>query len=191
MSNKPTKIAFVSGKFRPLCNDFGYNFYEQRKNIEAARDVGLAVFGVPGWAAFIPHMNTADFQGALANSVWLDADLLILSKCDAVVTVPGWEQSQGARAEVLEAQRLGIPVVHCPKDLVHARPRKNPVRETLLQEVGNELAEARQAQGMSLRQLHKETGVSPATLLRMERGKNANLTSYLKVREFLNDKRSA
>lgn len=52
--------------------------------------------------------------------LWLDLDLRILRHCDrlVVVTLPGWEQSQGVQIEMDEAQRRGIPISFVPPDMV-------------------------------------------------------------------------
>jgi hypothetical protein len=38
-------------------------------------------------------------------------DIVALMDCDTVATLPGWENSKGARLEVLIAERLGMTVV--------------------------------------------------------------------------------
>ena len=78
-------------------------------NIMKARDVALDLWrmGIP---AICPHTNTMLFDGARPDEDWLAGDLEILRRCDLVVLVPGWRESAGARAEVAEARRLGIPV---------------------------------------------------------------------------------
>jgi hypothetical protein len=50
------------------------------------------------------------FTGAAPDSVWLDGDLELLRRSDAVLLTDNWEKSSGARAEVEEANRVGIPV---------------------------------------------------------------------------------
>jgi hypothetical protein len=42
--------------------------------------------------------------------VWLEGDLAMLRKCDALFMVPGWAKSTGAIAERDEAFRCHIPV---------------------------------------------------------------------------------
>lgn len=46
----------------------------------------------------------------LSDRFWLEGTLELLRRCDAVLLVPGWEKSSGTRAEIEEAERLGIPV---------------------------------------------------------------------------------
>ncbi len=55
-------------------------------------------------------MNTAFFGGAAPDDIWLEGDLEILRRCDAVLCVDGWQSSKGATAEVGEARQRSIPV---------------------------------------------------------------------------------
>ena len=43
---------------------------------------------------------------------WLRIDRAILAHCSAVhvLMLPGWRESKGVEAEIMEAERLGIPV---------------------------------------------------------------------------------
>jgi hypothetical protein len=48
--------------------------------------------------------------GAADDSLWLEGDLEMMRRCDAVICTDDWQRSEGARNEVGEAKRLGIPV---------------------------------------------------------------------------------
>ena len=63
-----------------------------------------------GAACICPHKNTAFFGGAAADSVWLEGDLEIVRRCDAIICARGWELSAGSRGEVELARSLGKPV---------------------------------------------------------------------------------
>lgn len=79
-------------------------------NILQARKVAIELWE-KGYTVICPHMNTAffDFDCSVDNSVYLAGDLEILERCDAIVMLPNWEQSDGARAELDFAQRMNIP----------------------------------------------------------------------------------
>lgn len=66
-----------------------------------------------GWVAVCPHKNTAGFQHVadLPYKVWTRGDLAILSRCDAILLLPDWPGSPGARREVIFAVDHGIPVL--------------------------------------------------------------------------------
>lgn len=99
------KVAYVAGKYRsPTVRGVV-------ENIQAAEAVALDLWQM-GYAAICPHKNSALFDGAAPDEVWLDGYLEILRRCDLVVLVPGWEQSDGTWAEIREAFSLGIPVFH-------------------------------------------------------------------------------
>ncbi len=100
-------LAYVAGPYR----DTRGAFYI-RENIRAAEAVALALWeeGVP---TICPHKNTALFDGAAPDEVWLAGDLVMLARCDVLVAVRGWEDSAGSREEVAFARENGIP--HFPE----------------------------------------------------------------------------
>lgn len=101
-------VAYIAGPFRARRNPASQ--WEQFQNIRRAEDLALEAWS-KGFAAICPHLNTMHFQGALPDYIWLEGDLEILRRVDIVLCCPNWELSTGAKAEVAEAERLGIPVI--------------------------------------------------------------------------------
>jgi len=58
-----------------------------------------------------PHLNTA-FMGRGDDRQWLDGDLEILRRCDAIYMLNGWRDSAGALAELDEAHRGHLTVYY-------------------------------------------------------------------------------
>jgi nucleoside 2-deoxyribosyltransferase len=100
-------VVYVAGPFRASPDQSDQ--WAQTQNIRQAEALGLEVWRM-GAAAVVPHLNTSHFQGTLPDTVWLDGDLAILSKCDAVLLTPDWAKSHGATAERTFALERGIPV---------------------------------------------------------------------------------
>jgi hypothetical protein len=98
-------IVYIAGPFR------GPNTFAIAENIRIAERRALEVWKLGG-VALCPHLNTANFQGALPDHTWLEGDLVLLSACQALLTTYNWGQSEGARGEVEFAQKHGIPVFH-------------------------------------------------------------------------------
>ena len=98
-------IVYVAGRFR------GPTAWDIEKNVRAAEEVALAV-AQAGAMPLCPHANTRFFSGQLDDDFWLTGTLALLARCDAVVLVPGWEASTGARGEVEHAEAHGIPVLY-------------------------------------------------------------------------------
>lgn len=113
-------VVYVAGPYR------GPSAWVVEQNIRAAEALALEAWKL-GWAAICPHANSRFFSGAAPDDVWLLGDLAILTKCDAVLMVPGWQHSEGARQERTVARSLKIPVVETLADLaaisVSPRPR--------------------------------------------------------------------
>ncbi len=88
------------------------------RNIAAAVAVGLEVAKL-GACPMIPHANTAhpDFEHVRPYQFWILATMAQLRCCSALITVPGWEASSGARGEVAEALRRGMPCFHSVEEL--------------------------------------------------------------------------
>lgn len=97
------KLIYVAGPFR------GANSWENENNIRRAETLSLEVWRL-GAAVICPHANTRFFNGAAPDKVWLDGDIEILRRCDAIIVTPDWRKSSGARAEVEFAIEHGIPV---------------------------------------------------------------------------------
>ena len=68
-----------------------------------------------GFAPACPHTNTAfmsEFGDRVTHEQCIEADKEILSRCNALLTLPGYRWSNGARIEVAFARRHRIPVFH-------------------------------------------------------------------------------
>jgi len=83
------------------------------QNIGRAEAVGLALARL-GLYPVIPHRNTShpSFEHLQPYQFWIDGTMELLKRCDAVVTVPGWENSRGAVGEVEWAWANNMPVFH-------------------------------------------------------------------------------
>jgi nucleoside 2-deoxyribosyltransferase len=99
------RVVYVAGPFR------GPNHWEIHQNIRRAETLALAVWRA-GAAAICPHTNTIHFQDAAPDHVWLEGDLAIVAKCDAIIMTDDWQRSTGARAEHEFAAARGIPIFY-------------------------------------------------------------------------------
>jgi hypothetical protein len=97
------KIVYVAGKFA------GANDWERYKNVRRAEHLGFAV-AEAGAMPLIPHMNTAHFHGTLTDEFWYEGTLELLKRCDAMVLVPGWEDSRGTAEELKWARVVEMPI---------------------------------------------------------------------------------
>ena len=97
-------IAFVCGPYR------GKTDAEQAANIQTAAEAARSLWR-HGYAVICPHTNSAWFSGIVPEQELLDGYKEILAKCDLVVRLPGWLESEGSRAEVAEAQIEMIDIV--------------------------------------------------------------------------------
>jgi len=107
------KVVYIAGPFRAP------NAWEIEQNIRHAEELALQVWRA-GFAVICPHTNTRFFQGAAPDAIWLDGDIEILKRCDAVVIAQPWRwrTSKGTVAEVREALTRSIPVFRTLTDLL-------------------------------------------------------------------------
>jgi len=97
--------AYIAG---PMSGIEAFNFPAFQ---EAARELGYMGFGLVYHTATGTPPAPAD---AAPWPVYLRVALRKLLGCDAVVALPGWRESKGARLEVHVALELGMPVVEYP-----------------------------------------------------------------------------
>ncbi len=102
MSSK-IKLVFISGPYRASTR-FG-----TEKNVRNAEEVAIEVAKL-GAYPICPHANTRTyFEDLQTDEFWLQATRETLRRCDAVIFVSGWKQSEGSLAEYEEARRIGLP----------------------------------------------------------------------------------
>lgn len=96
-------VVYICGPFRAASH------WGIVQNVRKAEALALKVWQA-GMVALTPHLNTANFQGAAPDGVWLAGDLELLRRCDAVLLVEGWPNSEGAKVEVDYARDRNIPI---------------------------------------------------------------------------------
>jgi len=111
------RVIYIAGPFRAP------DAYGIRRNVRKAEELALEVWRMKA-AALCPHLNTANFQGCLPDRLFLEGDLDLLRRCDAVLLVKGWERSEGTNAEVQFAEAAGIPVFEDKADLAEWLEKK-------------------------------------------------------------------
>ena len=101
------KIIFIAG---PYSGDGDRGEIERNIRQAEACQIALANAQV---AFFCPHNHTEHFEekAAAPEEFYKQMDMEILRRaCDAVLAIPGWENSSGAVAEVEWAQANGRKV---------------------------------------------------------------------------------
>jgi nucleoside 2-deoxyribosyltransferase len=105
-------IIYLAGAIRPKLDQ------TLEGNVAKGKAIALELWK-KGYAVFSPHANS-DLPISLADkevesSKWLNGDLEILSRCDVLVVIPGWEYSDGTKDEIRFANNHGIPVYFYPQ----------------------------------------------------------------------------
>ena len=107
------KIVFIA---RPYFGDGDYRKIEENIRNAERYQVQLANNGI---GFFCPHNHTEHFEkkAKAEEKFYRELDMLILSKvADAVLAIPGWEKSSGARAEIEWAIANNLKIFY-PKSL--------------------------------------------------------------------------
>lgn len=118
-------LAYLAGPYRAK------NGRTVEENIATARE-----YAVKFWAAGIPticpHLNTAHMEhDGVPDDHFLVGDLEMVRRCDLVVLLPGWEESEGALSEYELADHLDIPTLRAdelPGDLTQLIPSTERLR---------------------------------------------------------------
>lgn len=99
------RVIYVAGPFRSKTS------WGIHRNVLKAEEASLKLWK-QGDIAICPHKMTEHYQGELPDKIWLDGMLEILSRCDAIYMLRGWENSEGSRQELELAEELGLKVIY-------------------------------------------------------------------------------
>jgi len=105
VTTKPVIVVYVAG---PISAETGY---QVEMNIRAAEEVARDLLNL-GFAPICPHSFERFHQGLLDYDDWMRVDLEILSRCDAIFMVHGWEGSKGSMAELNWAHQNDYPIFY-------------------------------------------------------------------------------
>lgn len=89
------KVVYVAGPITASTPE------EIAGNIEMGRRAGIAIFKMGAYPV-VPHLNVPHGiikEGVTIEQIYL-GDLEILSRCDAIFLLPGWQESRGCQYEV-------------------------------------------------------------------------------------------
>lgn len=95
-------LIYVAGKYTANTDE------EIIDNVLLARDYSIKIWDL-GYTAICPHLNTAHFEidSRCDWKEFLEGDLEIISRCDAVFLLPNWLDSKGAQQEREHAIIMG------------------------------------------------------------------------------------
>ncbi len=71
-----------------------------------------------GHTPFCPHTMTAGWEDVCSWEDFLRMDIEWLRMCDAIVLLPGWQTSRGARMEYEEALKEGLVIFDLQRESV-------------------------------------------------------------------------
>lgn len=97
------KLVYIAGRFR------GSTPWEVEEHVRTAETYALAVAKM-GLVPVCPHTMYRHFDKTLPDEFWLEASQKLLARCDAILMIPGWLQSEGACSEFQYATHEGIRV---------------------------------------------------------------------------------
>lgn len=121
----PIKMIYIAGPFRAPTP------FAIEMNIRRAEEMAYRVWQL-GSCAICPHTLGRITHGNFEDPFLLDAMKLLLSRCDAVLLMPNWQDSKGTQAEVVLAQEMKLPIHDTIHDLMqwldvkHRTPQPNP-----------------------------------------------------------------
>lgn len=103
------------------------NVMEVLGNIRAGQEaaVNLMLRGYYVHCPWLDHQLVLSYGGAYLTSQFLkDNSMAFLEVCDAVYVLPGWETSNGTKAEIVRSKKLNIPVFYYIEKLNKYRESK-------------------------------------------------------------------
>ena len=105
--------VYVAGPYTPNDGREETRLANIRRASESAQQLLKA-----GHTPLCPHSMTAGWEKTCGYDDFLRLGIEWLAACDAILLLPSWEQSQGARREYEEAVTLGLLILHDLESLV-------------------------------------------------------------------------
>lgn len=101
------KLIYISG---PYGDRGGYLSID--RNIAKAREAA-AWLASNGVGYLCPHLNSAHFEAIVPEvpvEFWYEMDLALMTVCDGLLLLDGWDKSAGTQRELAEWDKTAKPV---------------------------------------------------------------------------------
>jgi nucleoside 2-deoxyribosyltransferase len=95
-------LVYIAGPYRT------FDGWEREQNIKAAEAAMYAVAEM-GLVPVCVHSMARNFDGTFTDEFWLDATMEILKRCDVVLVVGDYVDSEGTCAELAYCASNGVP----------------------------------------------------------------------------------
>ena len=105
-------IVYVAGPYRGKSKFYLLNRYQRFRNAMCAWKVSVQLWNM-NVMPFCPHMNSFWMDKKVNNlNVFIEGDLKVLKRCDAILMLKGWENSEGVLIEIKFAKENNIPIFY-------------------------------------------------------------------------------
>ena len=87
--------------------------YEAHKRIGRAMGAYLTAHG---YAPYCPFLDSVYLEGVYGDAITVkdlqEVSMAYVETCEAMLILPGWENSKGTKAEIKRAKELNLPVYY-------------------------------------------------------------------------------
>lgn len=104
MTNHGHPVVYVAGPYR------GPNAWVVECNIRHAEQIGSIVAN-NGGIPLIPHTMYRFWNGTLTDEFWLFGTTELLKRCDGIVLLHTWMDSEGSKGERRVAEARDMPIL--------------------------------------------------------------------------------
>ncbi len=122
------KYIYIAGPYTGKHHDHR-SYFEIAGNILDAAEMSSKL-AKHGYGFFNPHMHSAHFESIVPEvkpPYWYELDMHFLMACDAILMLPSWGRSKGARLERDWAVANSMPVFYTFEELLEGMPpREEP-----------------------------------------------------------------
>lgn len=112
ISIKDVELGKRSGKLLYVAGAYSGDTIE---NIKKAEEVSINLIR-NGFHVVTPHKNTSGYEKYEEENItyrtWIDMDLDILSRCNAIYVMRNSQNSNGTQQEIEHAKKLNMPIIY-------------------------------------------------------------------------------
>lgn len=110
---------YIAGPYTGKTHDH-LSYYQIDSHIKQAEEAA-ARLSLAGVGFFCPHKHSEHFEvivPAVPPSYWYELDIHFMRSCDAILMLPGWQDSKGSLEEWRLMEEWGRPVFYSIEEVL-------------------------------------------------------------------------